>query len=58
MGPRAPIISPPCVSSWPFLALPAADESPCGVRGEAGVDGAFLGSDGTRGAALTKSGGF
>jgi hypothetical protein len=47
---------------WPFLALPAVDESPrairqllaC-VRGEAAVYGAFFGSDPVRDAALTRT---
>ena len=49
---------PSCASSWPFLALPAAGESPCGVRSEAGVDGAFLGSDGKGDAARIRRAAF
>jgi hypothetical protein len=55
-------LSPSCASSWPFLALPPAEETPrgigelhSGVLSEAAVDGAFLGLDGIRDVALTKT---
>jgi hypothetical protein len=45
-------LSPSCASSWPFLALPAADEADEEFRAE-GVDGASLGLDAMPDAAPT-----
>ena len=60
LGPST--LSQPCASSWPFVALPAPDDGPRGIRelipsalGEADVDGIFLGEDVMRDVALTRT---